>query len=977
MRAVSVLTVTLILISSGFADTPSLDLTLRYQRETAAGSGRFHRLTRSEQWKPAETAIIVCDVWDLHHCYRAVQRLEELVPRLNQVLHAARRLGITVIHAPSDCMDAYADHPARQRARQAPQADFVPRDIDQWCSVLPAERRFVYPIDQSDGGEDDTEEEHARWVEHLRRLGRRPEAPWKAQHSGIEIDAARDFLSDRGSEIWNVLQAGGIRNVILTGVHTNMCVLGRPFGLRQMARNGMNVVLMRDLTDTMYNPQQWPFVSHFTGTDLIVSHIERCVCPTITSDQLLGGTPFRFSDDRRPHLVMLLAEDEYHTVRTLPEFAMSHLGRDFRVSTVFADSRNRNDLPGIDVVDEADVLLISVRRRVLPPEQLQRIRSHVAAGRPVVGIRTASHAFCLRSQDPPEGHDAWPEFDAQVFGGSYHGHHDNDLQAIVRITDSGHPVTSGLSPQEIPMGGSLYLTSPLADGTQVLTIGVAEGQPPEPVSWTFQRKDGGRSFYTSMGHEDDFRQDRFRELLYRGICWAAGITPVDVADRGTRPAKTAVSSTDHWMRQPVPSSANIRPAASADADPETRLWLRCAVRLPRKECVSAEGTLPELQVPCGSRDMSAWMDGTGLNRLPQTSPGICQFQMLQPQTADVCLLVLCGPAGWLTPRTQPPVVRCGTTELSLEGFWQSRTGSGDRFSSMPLPAKFGICPEIVFEPEEPLWTARALTMPGAFTPGIEGPACDRNGHLFAVNFDRQGTIGRVTPDGSAEIFVHLPAGSTGNGIRFAPDGTFFVADYTGHQVLQVDPNTRRVSVLARNDQMNQPNDLAIAPDGTLYASDPNWDDGTGQLWRIDPDGTTTRLAADMGTTNGIDISPDGTTLYVNESVQRNVWAFTITPQRTLTDKRLIRRFSDHGFDGMRCDVDGNLYITRYGAGTVVKMTPDGVILKTIALPGRRPSNLCFGGSDGRTVYVTLVDSAQVVCFRTDRPGRSWAEQQTR
>ncbi len=218
--------------------------------------------------------------------------------------------------------------------------------------------------------------------------------------------------------------------------------------------------------------------------------------------------------------------------------------------------------------------------------------------------------------------------------------------------------------------------------------------------------------------------------------------------------------------------------------------------------------------------------------------------------------------------------------------------------------------------------------------------------------------------------MDLPEGSVGNGIRFAPDGSFFVADYTGHKVLRVDPESRKVSVHAHHTEMNQPNDLALAPDGTtLYASDPNWTKGTGNLWRIDDDGTVTQLAREMGTTNGIEVSPDGKTLYVNESKQRNVWAFTITKELTLKDKRLVRQFEDHGFDGMRCDVDGNLYITRHGKGTVVKLSPAGEILREIPVLGTRPTNICFGGPDRRTAYVTEVDRARIVSFRVDRPGR--------
>ncbi|MCA9061409.1 MAG: SMP-30/gluconolactonase/LRE family protein [Planctomycetaceae bacterium] len=279
--------------------------------------------------------------------------------------------------------------------------------------------------------------------------------------------------------------------------------------------------------------------------------------------------------------------------------------------------------------------------------------------------------------------------------------------------------------------------------------------------------------------------------------------------------------------------------------------------------------------------------------------------------------------------------------------------------------------DIVFEPPRPLWTPTPLTPAGDFTDGIEGPACDAQGNIYAVNYRRQGTIGKVTPEGRGSVFVTLPEGSIGNGIRFGSERVFFVADYTGHNVLQVDLETRSVTILGHNDQMNQPNDLAIAPDGTLYASDPAWASGTGKLWRIDRDGTTTCLADDMGTTNGIEVSPNGTTLFVNESVQRNVWAFDITEEKTLRNKRLIRQFEDHGFDGMRCDVDGNLYITRYGKGTVVKMTPTGEILQEIPVLGAKPSNLCFGGPDGCTIYVTEVESARLVSFRVDRPGRAW------
>jgi nicotinamidase-related amidase/type 1 glutamine amidotransferase len=501
-----------------------ITLSLRYQQETSEGSGRYHRLIREEAWRPDETAIIVCDVWDSHHCLNAVRRVGELGPRLNQLLQDARQRGMLIIHAPSDCMDAYNDHPARKRAIDCPPVASFPKDIQLWCSSIPAEERGTYPIDQSDGGEDDDLAEHAKWQAELQAMGRNPKAPWKKQSDLITIDAQRDFISDRGDEVWSILEHHGIRNVVLTGVHTNMCVLGRPFGLRQMARNGKNVVLMRDMTDTMYNPQRWPYVSHFTGTDLIVSHIERYVCPTISSDQFLGGREFRFRKDTRPHVAIVMADDEYQTERTLPEFAANHLGKQFRVSYVFASDKNPHELPGLEAITDADVAVISVRRRTLAADQLALVKQFVEAGKPVVGIRTASHAFSLRGGEPPAGAAVWPEFDAQVFGGHYTNHYGNDLRSSVlpSADAADHPILSGVPTEPFAQAGSLYKTSPLAPGTTVLMTGSVPGQPAEPVAWTFQRADGGRSFYMSMGHPGDFENPAFVRLLTNAIAWAAG-----------------------------------------------------------------------------------------------------------------------------------------------------------------------------------------------------------------------------------------------------------------------------------------------------------------------------------------------------------------------------------------------------------------------------------------------------------------------
>ena len=272
---------------------------------------------------------------------------------------------------------------------------------------------------------------------------------------------------------------------------------------------------------------------------------------------------------------------------------------------------------------------------------------------------------------------------------------------------------------------------------------------------------------------------------------------------------------------------------------------------------------------------------------------------------------------------------------------------------------------------EELFVAHEFTPVDGFTSGIEGPACDAAGNLYAVNYERQHTIGKVTPDGDASVFVELPTGSIGNGIRFDTEGFMYIADYTNHNVLKVDMDTREISVHAHEPTMNQPNDLAIGANDILYASDPNWGASTGQIWRIDTDGNVTLLEADMGTTNGIEVSPDENVLYVNESAQRNVWAYDLSPDGEVSNKRLLIQFPDFNMDGMRCDIEGNLYITRHGKGTVAKLSPAGEVLLEVSLTGKLCTNIAFGGPDGRTCYVTMADRGNVEVFRADIPGRSW------
>ena len=522
----------LLALATATAGTFTLDT--RSRTRDAAGDWAVRQQT--VLWEAQATAVIVCDMWDLHHCKNAVGRVGEMAPRMNQFVRAARTKGALIIHAPSSCMAFYKDHPARKRAQAAPAAAVQPKAIESWCHWIdPVEERQGYPIDHSDGGEDDDPAEHAAWADRLAKLGRNPRSPWKRQVDVIEIDAKRDAISDSGVEIWNLLEARGIRNVMLVGVHTNMCVLGRPFGLRNMARNGKNVLLVRDLTDAMYNPARWPYVNHFRGTALVVEHIEERVCATTTSDQLLSGKPFRFKGDTPPHVVFMIGESEYGTAMTLPRFAKRQLEyRGIRCTIVHVDKNDPNDFNGLEALQEADLLFLSVRRRTPPKAQLDLVRAYLAKGKPLVGIRTASHAF---DREPAgEHHARWAKFDDEILGVDYRNHHGNrppkDPATVIQATAAGaeHPILTGVPLDAFEAKSHLYKNKPVTSTVSVLMTGTLAGRDDisEPVAWT-NEANGGRVFYTSLGSTGDFAVPAFQRLLLNGVLWALE-KPVPPAD---------------------------------------------------------------------------------------------------------------------------------------------------------------------------------------------------------------------------------------------------------------------------------------------------------------------------------------------------------------------------------------------------------------------------------------------------------------
>lgn len=270
--------------SATLANRPKVPGTIllhaRSRAEQPPGSGSIRVTEEPLRWDVAKTAVIIIDMWDTHTCHSAAQRVAAMAPRTNQVVSAARSLGVMIIHAPSDTMKYYAGRPERLRMQQAPLAP------------------SPFPIHATEPDRDEARKLPAAGCDDAvpeKFTGPAPATtrgfyPWEREHPAIEV-ASYDGISDSGQEIYNFLTQEGITNVALMGVHTNICILNRAFGVREMKKLGFNVVVVRDLTDAAYDPRQRPFVSHARGTELVVEHIEADWCPSILSDDLMKVVP--------------------------------------------------------------------------------------------------------------------------------------------------------------------------------------------------------------------------------------------------------------------------------------------------------------------------------------------------------------------------------------------------------------------------------------------------------------------------------------------------------------------------------------------------------------------------------------------------------------------------------------------------------------------------------------------------------------
>ncbi len=535
------------------ARADSLQLRTRSRPRTAADTNLWELREQTVQWESSRTAVVVCDMWDKHHCPDATERVGEMAPRMNEMLKVARSRGCLIIHCPSDTMDFYKDHPGRKLAQAAPKVT-TNLPLENWCSLKP-DQEAPLPIDDSDGGCDGC-----------------PDCPsfkaWSRQHPALEVQPG-DAITD-SAEAFYLMRQRGITNVIVMGVHINMCVLGRPFSIRQMVRQGQNVVLVRDLTDSMYNHRKRPFVSHFRGTELVVEHIEKFWCPSITSSDFVGGTPFRFQGDRPKHVALIIGENEYRTWETLPAFARQHLEfRGYRVSLVSASpTEGDGEFKNVEAIRDADLVVVSVRRRAPQPALLQALRTHLAAGKPLVGIRTASHAFELRGQTNPTDR-TWPAFDEEILGADYQDHYGKgpgkDTVARLVPEAAAHPVLTGI-PAETRFTSHLYRNRKLFPTVTPLLSGQTENgkSEVEPLAWVNTR-DQRRVFYTSLGSPEDFADPAFQRLLLNGILWALDdfIPPAAATAPAAKPAKPSASTSPAPGKPSLPLQTEALPPATA------------------------------------------------------------------------------------------------------------------------------------------------------------------------------------------------------------------------------------------------------------------------------------------------------------------------------------------------------------------------------------------------------------------------------
>jgi len=489
---------------------PSIELTVRHRDD--AGVPVEEAITLD----PAKSAVVVIDMWDRHWCKTYTGRVGNLVPRMNKTLAAARKLGIQVVFAPSDTMDFYRDYPQRKAMQALPQQS--PSKTIGFQAPRPPG-----PTDHCECGPDEP-------------CGRG--RAWSRQHPELKIEGC-DLIGDcnNGSELLSLCHDRGIGTLLYMGVASNMCVQYRSFGIRNMKNHGLHAIVVRDLVEAItangIGPDGKPD-PNFTparGSAHVERHIERYIAPTLDSRQLLDAAGTRPSNGR-PHIAFVIAEQEYDTHRTLAAFARKYLETDFRCTFCLAKGHTaaeRNDVPGLAALYDADLLVLSMRRRALPVTQMDHLERYIRSEGPLVGIRTSVVPFQVREQ-VPSGHVSWRDFDREVLRYHYQGYDGRsretgcDVDLVPELVD--HPILRDVKPATFHSASWLYRMEPTADTVNILMKGRwSEDEPAQPVAWTTSYN-GRRVFFTTLGHPNDFTISAFNELLLGGIRWALG--PPDI-----------------------------------------------------------------------------------------------------------------------------------------------------------------------------------------------------------------------------------------------------------------------------------------------------------------------------------------------------------------------------------------------------------------------------------------------------------------
>lgn len=508
----------------------SIGLTLVHATPNQVGNSSFelalqHReptdgtlLREATQIHPAQTALVVIDMWDRHWCRTYTQRVANLVPRMNRTLAAARSLGIQVVFAPSDVVDFYIDDPQRKAMRAITNRP------------LPPKTRFRPPAQPA--GQDCCE------CGPTQPCKTNSFGHWSRQHPELSI-LKDDLIGNCNDqrELLNLCQAQKIDTLIYAGVASNMCVLNRQFGMNNMKQYGLKLLFISDLVqaitanglDPATKTPDWNFTPA-KGSAVIQRYLERHIALSFESRQLIGAAGMgRFAGDRRPHVVFVMAEQEYKSEETLPAFAKAWLERDFRCTFLFAQANRgpgRNHVPGLDALYDADLLVLSMRRRALPVAQMDHLERYIRSGKPLVALRVSIVPFQVKPEDRPPGHVIWQDFDRQVLGCQYTGYDQRSRQTGCDVwivaAAKGHPILHKVDPQGFHSKSWLYNLNPLADSTTCLLQGRWSSKyPAEPVAFT-NRYHGARVFYTSLGHPDDFANESFSRLLANAIVWASG-----------------------------------------------------------------------------------------------------------------------------------------------------------------------------------------------------------------------------------------------------------------------------------------------------------------------------------------------------------------------------------------------------------------------------------------------------------------------